>query len=235
MGFSFRRGFRCLFGRARRLSGKTRCSVCLGYFKLAALRTLPHCTHTYCRACLRRTFSRLIADPDCLVPPRCCGGEITLALAGDFLDGCEEGDEAGLRERYVDVLEARTTEPVFCSRGCVSGKSGRAVFVLPEDVKEELDLALCSACGKGTCTLCRAPAPHGEAEGMWDVVMLFAGAGMMFGWHFKWKNVQRFRIFIGQRLYTLGILGVLKGDFVELGGFLDFCFQALARPTCVLW
>lgn len=54
---------------------------------------------------------------------------------------------------------------MFCSRGCVSEKNGRAVFVLPEDVKEELDLALCSACGKGTCTLCRAPAPHGEAEG----------------------------------------------------------------------
>lgn len=48
------------------------------------------------------------------------------------------------------------------------------------------------------------------------------GAGMMFGWHFKWKNVQRFGIFIGRRLYTLGILGVLKGDFVELGDFWTF-------------
>lgn len=64
------------------------------------------------------------------------------------------------------MLETRTSEPVFCARGCLGTKTGRPVFVLPEDVKEELDLALCAACGKGTCTLCRAPAPHGETEGV---------------------------------------------------------------------
>lgn len=42
--------------------------------------------------------------------------------------------------------------------GPVAGK--RRVFILPEDIKEEEDLAMCRSCRKGTCTLCKKPAPH---------------------------------------------------------------------------
>lgn len=121
-----------------------------------------------------------------MLPPRCCGGEITLAFAGDFLDGSDSGssggdsETVGLREQYIAVLEKRTADPVFCGRGCMraprkgetdadAGAAGRAVFILPEDIKEEEDLAMCSACGKGTCTLCMRPAPHvdgGESCGV---------------------------------------------------------------------
>lgn len=117
-----------------------------------------------------------------MVPPRCCGFEITLASAGDFLDGVENSaDKVGLKEQYVRVLEKRTVDPVFCSRGCMKDLKDleegeeegvqRAMFILPEDIKEEEDLAVCRKCGLGTCTLCRKPAPHkkGGKEGGCDV------------------------------------------------------------------
>lgn len=177
MGFSLRRVRRfaiILSGRVRRLSGKTRCSVCLKYYKGHNLRVLPHCAHSYCRLCLRRTFSRLLAETENSVPPRCCGHEITLAIAGDFLDGVESPtDKIGLKEQYLQALERRTNDPIFCARGCI--KDGlnaghlepgikKEFFITPEEIKEEEDLAVCGKCKGGTCTLCKMPAPHAPGE-----------------------------------------------------------------------
>lgn len=75
----------------------------------------------------------------------------------------------------MQVLEKRTNDPVFCARGCTrarregeeEGPEGfvperKPIFILPEDIKEEEDLALCRTCKKGTCTLCKKPGPHIE-------------------------------------------------------------------------
>lgn len=145
------------------------------YYKSHNLKVLPHCSHNYCRVCLRRTFSRLLSDSgDSTVPPRCCGHEITLAMTGDFLDEVESPtDTTGLKEQYLQVLERRTNDPIFCSRGCI--KDGDAVvimgagldtkwFITPEEIKEEEDLAICGRCKGGTCTLCKMPAPHVAGE-----------------------------------------------------------------------
>ncbi|RPB13671.1 hypothetical protein P167DRAFT_92366 [Morchella conica CCBAS932] len=172
MGFSLRRVRRFavfVSGRVRRLSGKTRCSVCMKYYKSHNLKVLPHCAHNYCRECLRRTFLRLVDDGgESTVPPRCCGHEITLSITGDFLDGVENPtDTIGLKEKYLQVLEKRTNDPIFCSRGCI--KDGDVEldagldtkwFITPEEIREEEDLAICGKCKGGTCTLCKMPAPH---------------------------------------------------------------------------
>ncbi|KAH0610559.1 uncharacterized protein H6S33_012086 [Morchella sextelata] len=182
MGFSLRRVRRFavfLSGRVRRLSGKTRCSVCMKYYKSHNLKVLPHCAHNYCRDCLRRTFSRLLSDSgESTVPPRCCGHEITLAITGDFLDGVESPtDTKGLKEQYLQVLERRTNDPIFCSRGCI--KDGDAEvgagldtkwFITPEEIKEEEDLAICGKC---------------KGAGMLAVHTSFAGVGTTFGSHFS--------------------------------------------------
>jgi hypothetical protein len=105
-------------------------------------------------------------EPEAILPPRCCGHELTMAFAGDFLEGdappeaCS-GTPKGFRERYLELLEIRTPDPIFCST-CKS--AGKNVFIPPEEIEEEKDLAMCSNCHHGTCTLCKKPAPHGDGR-----------------------------------------------------------------------
>lgn len=85
-----------------------------------------------------------------------------MAFAGDFLEGnappeaCP-GTPKGFKEMYLELLENRTLDPIFCF-SCKPG--GKRVFIPPEEIDEEKDLAICSKCKRGTCTLCKKLAPH---------------------------------------------------------------------------
>ncbi|KAG0644208.1 hypothetical protein HOY80DRAFT_181101 [Tuber brumale] len=165
MGFSIRRGVTNLIRRGQRLAGKARCSVCMTYFKNALVKTIPGCGHSYCKTCLQKTYTRAMNDPEGILPPRCCGQELTMAFAGDFLAGyipkeLEMPDSYGhtdFRRRYLEILAERTSDPIYCAH-CRS--LGKQVFIPPEEISEEEDSAVCSTCFQGTCTLCKRNNPH---------------------------------------------------------------------------
>ena len=105
------------------------------------------CSHSYCRECLGSLFQASLTD-DALFPPRCCRQPM-------FCDGVRVFLNAEMVHQYAaKQIEMDTVDRTYCSDPTCS------TFIHANTIKA--DTAVCPACTKVTCALCKAPQHQGD-------------------------------------------------------------------------
>lgn len=125
------------------------CTGCESLFTRHQSFKAPCDRHYYCRECLANFFEYTIGD-EMLYPPKCCNHEILLKNVKTLLDD-------KLVARYADKKIEYDTEPT--KRTYCSGDNCKT-FIPETSIEDEV--AICSDCGKRTCTICKEAAHRGD-------------------------------------------------------------------------
>ncbi len=107
------------------------------------------CGHLYCPSCLDRFFTRASTDEE-VFPPQCCTQPIPLDDARRWLP-------AELVTRFEKKqVEFTTLKRRYCANRLCSE------FIPPDKIAN--DRGECTACGKWTCTICKAASHKGTCS-----------------------------------------------------------------------
>jgi hypothetical protein len=105
------------------------------------------CSHHYCRKCIVQLFNSTMTDKS-LFPARCCGQQIPVSLAEEFLS-------PDIIQRIEEKwFEFRNSDRTYCAQpSCAS-------FIHSNLIQD--DIGTCPFCLVRTCTLCKQLAHAGD-------------------------------------------------------------------------